>query len=124
VTVSDIVRADRTSATILSLIRQRAIIAGVAGHTPTVQEAARARAARIPDMVTTAAATSRLAEIRDPLARAVLDLHAPSDGIWPTCEGCDHAGIESEPPVYPCSTVELIAARYQIPMPTTWRTER
>lgn len=61
-----------------------------------------------------AAARERLAAITDPLARAVLDLHAAEhDG---TCQGCDIDGYEAERPDWPCRTVEVIAKHYGIPL--------
>jgi hypothetical protein len=44
------------------------------------------------------------------LRRAVLDLHAPvQSAYWLTCEGCDIAGHEAEPPEWPCRTYSLAA---------------
>jgi len=62
------------------------------------------------------AALARLDAITDPLARDILDLHArdEADAMFPECLGCDYGGYEGEPPVWPCRTVELIAARHGI----------
>jgi hypothetical protein len=52
----------------------------------------------------------------DGLARDVLDLHT-FDRTQPysqTCEGCDFAGYEGDPPDWPCRTVDLIAKRHGI----------
>jgi hypothetical protein len=58
------------------------------------------------------AARPRLAALTDPLARAILDLHAEnSEG---ECVGCEFTGYEAESPGWPCSTVEVVAAYYGI----------
>jgi hypothetical protein len=42
--------------------------------------------------------------------RAVVELHAPVlNGIWWECRGCDADGHDWEPPIWPCSTTELVA---------------
>lgn len=44
--------------------------------------------------------------------RAILELHRPSSGqYFIHCQGCDYSGYDSEPPEYPCRTVELIKER-------------
>jgi hypothetical protein len=57
-----------------------------------------------------------LAEITDPTARAVLDLHSELPGMagWSDCEGCDFAGYDGDAPDWPCRTVRLIADRFHI----------
>jgi hypothetical protein len=76
-------------------------------------------AARWPAWETALAA---LAALDNPIVRAVLDHHRPSDDKWlPTCDGgCDYAGFEGEPPEWPCSTVELIAETAGIDMPPAY----
>jgi hypothetical protein len=59
-----------------------------------------------------AEARRELAAIADPLTRAVLDLHAEDERH--ECGGCDFGGYEAEPPDWPCSTIETIAAHYGI----------
>jgi len=59
-----------------------------------------------------AAARERLAAITDPVARAVLDLHAPDDDG--DCMGDDMEGYEAEQPTWPCRTVEAVAGHYGI----------
>lgn len=54
--------------------------------------------------------------ITDPITRKVLDLHS-RDHI-DQCAGCDFAGYESEPPAWPCQTVELIADHHFIATPS------
>lgn len=74
------------------------------------------------------AAIPALDAITDPIARAVLDLHAPRarhqrEG-WvfaPECEGCEFGGYEAEPPEWPCGTTEIIAKHYGIELPDSWR---
>lgn len=61
------------------------------------------------------AAREHLAAITDPLARAVLDLHAENDRH--ECEGDDMDGYEAEYPEWPCRTVETVAAHYGIELP-------
>lgn len=41
--------------------------------------------------------------------KAVIELHRPSSGQYHIhCQGCDSDGWDSEPPEYPCRTIELI----------------
>lgn len=54
----------------------------------------------------------RLGAITDPLARAILDLHA--ENARHECEGDDFEGYDSEPAAWPCRTVLEIAAHYGI----------
>lgn len=68
------------------------------------REAARAEAL--------AAAREQLTAITDPVARAVLDLHAPDD--FGDCMGDDMEGYEAEAPTWPCRTVEAVAGHYGI----------
>lgn len=69
----------------------------------------------------TRAAREALAAVQSPLARAVLDLHAPDGGsFFVSCTGCDYGGYEGEPPAYPCRTVELVARELGIDMPEQW----
>jgi hypothetical protein len=60
------------------------------------------------------AALSKL-DALEGIERAVLDLHTFERlSRYPTCEGCDFAGYEGDPPDWPCRTVELIAERHGI----------
>ncbi|WP_433225556.1 hypothetical protein [Actinomadura formosensis] len=59
-------------------------------------------------------ARRRLAAIADPLARAVLDLHAENERG--ECTGDDMEGYEAEYPAWPCRTVKAVAAHYGIPL--------
>ena len=38
----------------------------------------------------------------------VRTLHAPSDDLWPKCQGCDADGWEAEYPEWPCRTADLV----------------
>jgi hypothetical protein len=59
----------------------------------------------------------------EPVLRDVLELHE-ADGEQ--CAGCDWSGYDGEPPEWPCRTVRLIAARYDVEvmakpsMPREW----
>ena len=55
--------------------------------------------------------------LRNPVARLVLELHSPSDGAWPRCQGCEFGGYEAEEPEWPCSTVQAIAGHFEIELP-------
>lgn len=50
--------------------------------------------------------------VTDPMARAVLDLHASDDGY---CRGCEFGGYEAESPPWPCNTTTTVAAILGIP---------
>jgi hypothetical protein len=62
-------------------------------------------------------ARRELADVSDPLARAVLGLHAENERG--ECEGCDVDGYEAERPEWPCRTVAVVAAHYGIRMGLT-----
>ncbi|WP_395109798.1 hypothetical protein [Actinomadura sp. SCN-SB] len=62
------------------------------------------------------AARRALAEISDPLTRAILDLHAEDERH--ECAGDDFDGYESERPDWPCRTVEVVAAHHGIGLPS------
>lgn len=47
-------------------------------------------------------------ERAEPLAAAVLQLHAPSEERHARCLGCDYDGFEAEPPEFPCRTYRLV----------------
>lgn len=78
------------------------------------RRAAAARVWRAEREAKLAIARERLAAIRDPLARAVLDLHAEDE--YGECSGDDLDGYEAEPPDWPCRTVVKIAEHYGIPL--------
>lgn len=60
--------------------------------------------------------------VTDPVARAVLDLHKLDDGY---CRGDEFGGYESEPPTWPCSTVDAVAEAVGIPVPADlWLAEQ
>ena len=61
----------------------------------------------------------------DGLARAVLDLHNfdRKARYSTTCEGCDFAGYEGDPPDWPCRTVDLIAEANGIDLAGFWMYE-
>lgn len=73
------------------------------------------------------AAVPALDAISDPVARLVLDLHAPkarhtrTDWVFaPECGGCEFGGYEGEPPNWPCGTTAAIADHYGIALPNPW----
>ena len=55
-----------------------------------------------------------LAAVKDPVARAVLDLHRSGLG---DCRGCEFRGYDAEPPPWPCSTIVNVAAALGITVP-------
>lgn len=66
-----------------------------------------------------AAFRADLAVVGDPIARAVLDLHAEQDGVaWTVCRGCDSDGYDAEPPPWPCRTVDAVAEALGIEVPS------
>lgn len=88
----------------------------------TEEERAAHEARLAQERAETEAAAVALAGLRDPFARAVLDLHKPTGGPYlVSCEGCDYNGFDGEPADYPCRTVTLVAEHYGVPMPKTWR---
>jgi hypothetical protein len=63
-----------------------------------------------------------LAAVTDPVARAVLDLHAAGDG---RCSGCDFDGYEAERPAWPCRTTCTVAAVAGVAVPPDlWMAEQ
>lgn len=62
-----------------------------------------------------AAMTRALDERGDRVTRLVLDLHSRT--ARDECSGCDYSGYESEPPEWPCRTIEALAHAHGIPMP-------
>ena len=62
---------------------------------------------------------AKIDAISEPVARAVLDLHARKARYsnWQVCEGCDINGYEAEEPGWPCRTVVLIGNHYGIGEP-------
>lgn len=76
--------------------------------------AAAARAWRAERDVERATAREHLAEITDPLARTILDLHTENERG--ECTGDDMDGYETEYPEWPCRTVVAVAKHYGIPL--------
>jgi hypothetical protein len=60
-------------------------------------------------------AHERLAEVTDPVARAVLDLHRENGRGQ--CEGDEFGGWDGERPDWPCDTVRAVAKAVGIEMP-------
>lgn len=61
-----------------------------------------------------AAARHRLAQITDPLARRILDLH--TEDACGECDGCDPGMYAESSAGWPCSTIDAIADHYGIPL--------
>lgn len=106
----------------VNISRDRALMFGLV--TPTPEEAAEGeRRARQYDVRRRESwrlydeARAALASITDPLARAILDLHATDTIERPTCGGCDIDGYEAEAPEWPCRTVQTVADQYEITLP-------
>jgi len=59
------------------------------------------------------------------IERAVLDLHNfdRNARYSTTCDGCDFAGYEGDPPDWPCRTVDLIAEANGIDLAGFWMYE-
>lgn len=64
----------------------------------------------------TGAYIAALKAITDPVSRKVLDLHHRIH--VDQCAGCEFAGYEAEPPMWPCATVDLIAEHHSIAAPS------
>jgi hypothetical protein len=80
----------------------------------TEQEKAEDRAGRERQAAQRAAKLAehqRRMETATGLRRAVLELHGPAESSspWLECGGCDYAGYEAEPPIWPCRTYRLVA---------------
>ena len=106
----------------ISISREMALDAGIVE--PTAEEKAeREQAARkwrqkrAEARPGTVAYLAALDGITDRPSRIVLDLHSRGIGHYPECAGCDYEGYESEPPSWPCRTVEAIADHHGIPTP-------
>jgi hypothetical protein len=84
---------------------------------PTEGERAAHHAAKVEAWRLYDAARPALAAIDDPLARAILDLHAADTEEHPECEGCEFGGYDAEAPEWPCSTVRLVAEHFGIELP-------
>lgn len=74
------------------------------------------RAARVQQIK---AAWETLAAIDDPVARLVLDLHAPAwtdvdERELPECQGCEANGYEVDMLPWPCQTTVAVAAHFGI----------
>lgn len=105
---------------VLPVPRELLLDAGMVEATPAERakaerEIAELRRQAAANAATLDAARQRLAEITDPLARSILDLH--HEDKRGECEGDDSDGWEAESPEWPCRTVEAVAAHYGIEMP-------
>jgi len=109
---------------LIPMSRELAIDYGLIEPTPEERaEAERSRAAyerrKAEQEARTAALRAALAAVTDPIARAVLDLHAEQDGVaWTTCAGCDTDGYDAEAPPWPCRTVDAVAEALGIEAPS------
>lgn len=102
---------------IVPVPREALLAAGIVEPTPqertdAERRAADAEAAYEAHAAARTAARTRLAEITDQPARAVLDLHAEDE--HGQCGGCDFEGYEAWEPIWPCGTVDVIAKHYGI----------
>lgn len=109
--------AVKTSGYPIPISREMAIDAGLIQPTPEEHAERERRAAEYrrraaEDAAKLEAARTVLAELTDPLARAVLDLHAEDE--HGECAGCDYSGYEAESPDWPCRTVDVVAARFGV----------
>jgi hypothetical protein len=97
---------------VISLAISNELLADAAWRPRTREEQAtheRQRQAAL-DAMTQAHAQLLADRFTDDLAIAVLTLHAPQvHGYLVTCDGCDFAGYEGEPPEWPCRTYRLAA---------------
>lgn len=67
------------------------------------------------------AALEAFATVTDPALRGVLVLHRPQEAMHGlVCRGCDMAGMEAEPPDWPCTTVETVATALGVDVPNAW----
>jgi len=103
-----------------SMTREMAIDHGLATPTPAEKAARDAATARWRehDNRLKQADKAMLAAfymLNDRTANAVLDLHKPTHGSYPECEGDDFHGAEAERPEWPCRTVIAIAQAHGIP---------
>ena len=106
----------------MSVSREMALDYGLVEPTPEEkaerEESARKwRQKRAEARPGTVAYLAALDGITDRPSRIVLDLHSRGAGHYPECTGCDYEGYESEPPSWPCRTVDAIADHYGIPTP-------
>lgn len=58
---------------------------------------------------------NRVDQVKDGLARAVLDLHRRDGNGY--CQGDEYDGVAPEPPNWPCATVELVMVHLGHPAP-------
>lgn len=89
---------------------------------PTPEEARRREEAHLDYVRRRESATAawpmlvqQFAAVREPIARAVLDLHKPDD--HGQCAGCDWNGFEGEPGEWPCRTVHAVAPLVGVEIP-------
>ena len=82
---------------------------------PTAEQRAEAERQRIKQAARLAAFRQQLADVTDPLARKILDLHHRDDRGQ--CVGCDPGSYAEDCADWPCSTIEAIAEHYEIELP-------
>lgn len=107
----------------------REMLVGYGLAEPTPEEQAKLDASRADVDRRRAAATeawpgfvAALAAVTDPVARAVLDLHANVDRM---CDGCEFGGYEAERPSWPCATIDAVATALGIDVPADlWMAEQ
>ncbi|QCB93312.1 hypothetical protein [Cellulomonas shaoxiangyii] len=100
--------------------RDTALVFGLAEPTPAEKAARNAAAAAWRDYHGRRRQADRdmvaaLAGLGDRTVDAVLDLHAPTAGEYPTCNGDDYSGPEADPPDWPCATVLAVARVHGVP---------
>jgi hypothetical protein len=107
----------------------REMLVGYGLVEPTPEEQAKIDASRADVERRRAAATAAwpgfvaaLNAVTEPVARAVLDLHANVDQM---CAGCEFGGYEAERPSWPCATTDAIATALGIDVPPDlWMAEQ
>ena len=104
----------------INLSREMAIDHGLIEPTPAekaARDAATARWREYDNRLKQAdkAMLASLYMLNDRTANVVLDLHKPTDGSYPECEGDDFHGAEAERPEWPCRTVIAIAQAHGSP---------
>lgn len=82
---------------------------------PTAEQRAAAEQQRIKQATKLASFQQQLADVTDPLARKILDLHHRDDRGQ--CVGCDPGSYAEDCADWPCSTIETVAAHYGIGLP-------
>jgi len=82
---------------------------------PTAEQRAEAERQRLKRAARQVAFRQQLADVTDPLARKILDLHHRDDRGQ--CVGCDPGSYAEDCADWPCSTIETIAEHYGIELP-------